>query len=418
MTENNTHEIFIEALHIKDPWYLTEIKFQDNKLIIEVDFKRGAMFEDDDNGNDVAKMYKVYDTKPKTWRHLNFFQFECFIKARTPRIQRDDGRVRLITPPWSGVMNGFTLLFEALIISLVKEMPVSKLAMFLGTYSGKIWKMLELYTLGAQMDEDYSNVKVIGIDETSVSRGHDYISLFVDLHKKRTIFVADGKSSNTVLDFSRELADHNASPDQITETSCDMSPAFIKGINEQLPNAQITFDKFHISKIINNGVDEVRRIEARNNPLLKNSRYVFLKNDENLTKKQRTKKDELKISKINLKSLKALQMRENFQQIYKAKTVDDFTFLLEKWYSWVIRSRLIPMKKVAKTIKHHWEGIIRWKASQINNGILEGLNSVLQAAKRKARGYGREHFKTMAYLLTGKLDFSKVNKLCSTHSFL
>ena len=139
-----------------------------------------------------------------------------------------------------------------------------------------------------------------------------------------------------------------------------------------------------------------------------------------MTAKERAKKEELtelSMGSLNLKSMQAMQIRENFQAIYLANSVDDFESLLDKWHSWTIKSKLEPMIKAAKTIKNHWEGIVRWKVSQINNGILEGLNSVLQAAKRKARGYGAEHFITMAYFLTGKLNFSKVNKFCSTHSF-
>jgi len=115
------------------------------------------------------------------------------------------------------------------------------------------------------------------------------------------------------------------------------------------------------------------------------------------------------LPKLNLKSVKAMHIRETFQQIYSADTPEEFERLLTKWYGWITRCRIPQMLKVAKTIKSHWSGILRWKDSQINNGILEGLNSVLQAAKRKARGYKAVHFKTIAYLLTGKLDFSKVN---------
>ncbi len=112
----------------------------------------------------------------------------------------------------------------------------------------------------------------------------------------------------------------------------------------------------------------------------------------------------------NLKSITALQMRENFQQIYHADDENTFIALLESWYLWVSQSGMDPMEDAAKTIKNHWDGIVAWKESQINNGILEGLNSVVQAAKRKARGYGKKHFKTIAYLMTGKLDFTKINK--------
>jgi len=171
-------------------------------------------------------------------------------------------------------------------------------------------------------------------------------------------------------------------------------------------------NKFHILKIINEGVDKVRRAEAINNPLLKGARYVFLKNESNLTAKQKQKKEELSLAKLNLKSVRAMNIRETFQQIYSAKSPDEFEQLLTKWYGWITRCQLPAMVKVAKTIKRHWDGILRWKESQINNGLLEGLNSILQAAKRKARGYKKKHFKTIAYLLTGKLDLSQVNINC------
>ena len=121
------------------------------------------------------------------------------------------------------------------------------------------------------------------MDETSATKGHDYITLFVDLEEKRTLFIADGKDSETVNDFVDALQEHKGSAEQIKQVSCDMSRAFIKGVRELLPSAEITFDKFHIIKIINEAVDSVRREETKTNPLLKGARYVFLKNKSNLT---------------------------------------------------------------------------------------------------------------------------------------
>jgi transposase len=414
----NIDKFFSKILEISAPWYIKSVTVINNKIVIEVDFKRGSIFEDNDPDSKICKSYKVFSTVVKEWRHLDIMQYECYIKARTPKIKRDDGRVRLINPPWAGIINGFTLLLESYIIKLSREMTVHKIAKLINTYDNKIWNMLDIYTNGAKMDNDYNAIDVVGIDETSVARGHQYITLFVDLKTKRTIFISEGKSNKTIVNFAKDLKEHNANSNQIKEVSCDMSPAFVKGVKENLPNAQITFDKFHIAKIINEAVNKVRKQEVKKHSILKNSKYVLLKNKSNLNKKQKEKMKELSISKLNLKSMKALQMRENYQEIYKSKTSKEFQNNLKNWYYWLTHSKLKPMIKVAKTIKKHWDGIIRWKESQINNGILEGLNSILQAAKRKARGYKAKHFITMAYLLTGKLDFSKVNKYCVTSSFL
>ena len=408
-------ELFRSALGIASPWYIESLKFDTEKsrLDIFINFHKGATFRDNKEC-DPAQEYKAYDTLSKTWRHLNFFQHECYLHARVPRIKRADGKVRLIPPPWSGKLNGFTLLFEAFLIQMCRSMPVHHVSKLTGASDYRLWTLLEVYVNATRFDEDYSDLHTVGIDETSAAKGHDYITLFVDLPERKTVFIADGKGSETVKEFSDDLQERNGSPEQIKQVSCDMSPAFIKGVRVELPAAEVTFDKFHIVKIINEAVDKVRREETKTNPLLKGARYALLKNECNLTSKQKAIRECLCLPRLNLKSYRALQIRETFQQLYTAVSREDFESRLKKWYFWATHSRLEPMIKAAKTIKRHWDGVVQWKDSQINNGLLEGLNSVIQAAKRKARGYKKPHFKIMAYLLTGKLDFSKVNPALPT----
>ena len=397
--------IFTAALGVELPWFVESVEFDSGqrRLDIRLDFKRGSRFEVDDV--DCA----VHDTVDTEWRHLNFFQHECYLHARVPRVNTPDGRVLMVMPPWSGKLAGFTLLFEALLIQLCKHMPVSQVAQMVGVSDYRLWRMLDVYVSAARFSEDYSDVSAVGMDETSIARGHHYITLFVDLLLRRTIHVAEGKGADTVKAFVKDLGQHGGDPKNITDVSCDMSPAFIKGVTEHLPNAKITFDKFHILKIINEAVDEVRREEAKTNPLLAGSRYIFLKNEANLSAKQREKKAELTIANLNLKSMEALRMRENFQAIYRVVTSGLFVKYLRAWVKWVGSCGLKPMENAAAMVLRHWDGIVRWKQSLINNGLLEGLNSTVQAAKRKARGYKIQHLITMTYLLTGKLNLAKVN---------
>ena len=226
----NIEQLFSEALGVVSPWYIKSVNFnsEQKKLDIEVDFKKGSEFEDTD-----TKTYKAYDTIRKTWRHLNFFEHECYLHCRTPRIRTTSGTTRLIMPPWSGVMNGFTLLFEALIMKLAKQMPVNNVADLLKISDDKIWQMLDVYINAAGFNQDFSDIEVIGVDETSVQRGHQYISLFVDLKQKRTIFIAEGKDSGVITDFSIYLKEHNGCAKHITDVSCDMSsPAFIRPLSK------------------------------------------------------------------------------------------------------------------------------------------------------------------------------------------
>ena len=407
-------ELFEKALGIQKPWYVKSLEFdpEAKRLDIAIDFEKGALFDyEDKKSGKVYKELKAYDTVEKEWRHLNFFEHECYLKARVPRIHLPDGKVRRAKTPWEGVSQGFTLLFEAMLLQLAVAMPVRSIGKLVSVRDEKVWEMLHRYIDQTHRKEDFSKIETIGMDETSKAKGHHYITLFVDMKEKRTIYVTEGKSAQTLHDFKEALESHQGSAAQIRQVSCDMSPAFIKGVEETLPNAQITFDKFHILKLINKAVDEVRKAEVKEQPLLKGTKYVWLKNREHLTPKQQEKLQALTLSTLNLKTFRALRIREAFQAIYEAQSKEVFEQLLKKWYFWATHSGLEPIKQVAKTIKNHWEGILSWFESRINNGILEGLNSLIQATKAKARGYRTfRNYKIMVYLLTGKLDFSGINR--------
>ena len=414
-------QLFAKALMVEKPWFIDRINFDlpKSQLDIYIDFERGSTFSYKDVELAVDGQFKAYDTCEKTWRHLNFFQYKCFLHAYIPRVDVGNGKVRQVQAPWEGNAMGFTLLFEALVLQLVKLLPVHQVAILLSTYDLKLWNIMHTYTDKCRELEDFSTVEKVGVDETAARRGHDYVSLFVDLDEKKTIFATEGKGSETVEAFVKDLKEHKGKPEQIKEVSCDMSPAFIKGVTENLPEAQIVFDHFHVIKIINEAVDQVRREEARTNPLLKSNRYIFLKNRENHTAKQKETFEELSLSRTNLKTMSAYHIKEVFQQLYHTSNPQEFLKLLNKWYFWATHSRLEPIKQAAYTIKRHWYGIINWAFYKIDNGILEGFNSIFQAAKAKARGYkSTATIKTVIYILTGKLDFAKINPACATHSLL
>ena len=412
-------DLFAKALLVEKPWFVHDINFDQTagKLEIWIDFERGSSFYYEDKELGIEGHFKAYDTTEKTWRHLNFFQYQCYLHAWIPRVDLGNGKIRQVQAPWEGHAPGFTLLFEALILELVKVMPVHNVCQVLDVYDNKLWKMIKAYTNKARAEEDYSEVTVVGIDETSVRKNHVYVSLFVDIEEKRTIFVTEGRDHTVIQAFVSDLVAHGGQPDNIEQVSCDMSPAFIKGVEANLPNASVVFDRFHVSKVINEAVDKVRKSEVEKNPILKGSKYIFLKNRENLTTYQKQQLEGIRLSGLNLKTMKALNIREAFQQIYQAPTAEMFDKLLRKWYFWATHSRIEPIKEAAYTIQRHWDGIVNWFDYKISNGILEGFNSIFQAAKAKARGYRRyDTIKAIIYLLTGKLDFSKINPHYATHS--
>jgi transposase len=311
--------------------------------------------------------------------------------------------VKQIGVPWAREDSGFTLLFEAYVMSMVMVMPVNNVAQRVKEHDTRLWRIVLHYVERARDRSVFSAVIRAAFDETSARRGHDYVTLFSDLDTRRVIFVADGKDSGTVEAFAADLIAHGGDPKAIAEVCIDMSAAFIKGTADHLPNAEITFDKFHAVKIINEAVDAVRRSEQKTRPELNKTRYIWLKNSTNLTQPQQDTLGSL--SNSNLKTARAYQMRLTFQDLYTQPTRADAEVFLKKWYYWATHSRLQPMIDAAKTVKRHWDGILRWFDSKIANGFMEGINSLVQAAKAKARGYrSTRNLKAIIYLIAGKLE--------------
>ena len=183
----------------------------------------------------------------------------------------------------------------------------------------------------------------------------------------------------------------------------DMSPAFISGVSEQLPEASITFDKFHVIQALNKAQDEVRRMEQKMNPLLTSSRYIWLKNPENLTAKQKELLETLRYE--NLKTAKVYQMKMTFQDIYRNIAEPEAAEeAIKKWLAWAVRSRLEPIKKFAQMVKIHFQGIMRYFTTGLTSGTMEGINSRIQGIKRRARSFRNiNNFIAMIYLDTAGL---------------
>ena len=178
------------------------------------------------------------------------------------------------------------------------------------------------------------------------------------------------------------------------------------GVTGNLTEAEITFDRFHVMKLIGDAVDQVRRAEVKARPELRGTRYVWTKNEPNLTAKQSTILDTL--SQTNLKTARAWRMRHAFQDIYAQPTRGWGEMVFDKWIGWAKRSRLEPMKAVARTMEKHREGILAWFDSRISNGVIEDIHSLVQAAKAKARGYRNSRtLKAVTDMVAGKLDLKR-----------
>ena len=407
----DTTSLFTAALQLSDPWSVSGVEFRDGtddrrELHITIGFAPGSRFHCPETGCGEASC-PAHDTTERTWRHLNFFQYKAFIHAGVPRVACPEHGVRTVTVPWARPGSGFTLLFEAMVVELAKSQPVADIAEQVGEHDTRLWRFIRHYVDEARSYEDYTGVEAIGIDETS-RRGHRYITVVADLVERDVVCVVPGKDANTVKEFARDFMDHNGDPDRVRLVTCDMSLGFAKGIREHLPNAAKVIDKFHVVKHANEAVDRAGKAEGRHNALLKRTKYLWLRNESSLTELQLETKRGLQ--KQRLKTARACRMRETLQDIYadsasRAEAEAGFRALC----SWMMHSRLEPMKALARQLRRHWDDILAYFDHRRTNAVLEGLNSVIQHVKTRARGFrNMEYFSTMIYLTCGRLDLRTV----------
>ena len=397
--------LFERALGLEWPWRVerTEFDAAERRLDLHLDFEAGGTFACPSCGRGGCK---AHDASGKRWRHLDFFQHRAYLHARVPRVRCPACGVKQARVPWAEPGSGFTPWFEALVVALAREMPVRAVARLVGEHDTRLWRLLKRRVGEARADVDFSGVRAVAVDETACRRGHDYITLFADLDRSRLLYATPGRDAAVVHRFREDLEAHGGHAGQIRDLCMDMSAAYMKGAREAFPEAGITFDRFHVQRLMNRAVDEVRRQERKERPELNRTRYLWLKRRSKLTASQRRWLGELlDPSRRGLKTALAYRIKLAFETFWNLPPRLAATYL-EKWCSWAGESGLQPVIDAAKTIRKHWDGILLWFRSRISNGMIEGINSLVQAAKARARGYRTtENFITIAYLVCGKLNF-------------
>ena len=406
----NSERLFELALGLASPWLISSVAFVEkddgrSQLEIELSFTRGAKFKDVS-----GVLCPVHDTIEREWQHLDFFQHRCILRARVPRIRTSAGKVKQVPVPWARPGSGFTLLFEAFALCLVEcETPVKRAASVLQVYPQRVWKVFDYWMERARERDDQSKVETLGIDETSSKKGHAYVTLAADMKERRVIFATPGKNAETVSRLTEHLKSKNVPAGQIKKVCIDMSPAFISGVQKEFPNADVVFDRFHVNKMLNEAMDEVRRRERAEHQALKHHKYTFLKKPENLTDKQKIQKAQLIIDYPTLGE--AVRLKELFDDFWQFHDKELAMGWLNWWCDLVEESGVQPFKKFVNTLKAHWTGVVNYIEAKISNGVLEGINGKVQLAKRRARGYRNiNNFINMIHFIAGKLEFDYPHK--------
>ena len=283
------------------------------------------------------------------------------------------------------------------------------------------------YIKDARAKDDMRGVRHIGVDETRVRKGHEYITVVHDLEAKRLRYACPGRDHETLKAFAKDLAAHGGDPAAVEHACMDMSAAYTKGVAQALPKASISYDRFHVIALANEAMDAVRRDEMRASPAavreavgatdkkgVKRLFWAMRKNPENWNRKQIDTMHWLQRS--NLNSARAWRLKQALRAVYAhAVQHNDETLArqeLKAWLSWARRCRLESFKRLATTLIERLDGVVRGMLDGRSNAFVEAMNGLLQQTKTAARGFrDTDNFISIAYLRMSKLKHLPDNPL-------
>jgi transposase len=349
---------------------------------------------------------KVHDYHEATWRHLDTMQLETVIHAKVPRVKLSDGSTRMLPVPWAHG-RGWTLAFECFAIQVLSSgATINEAATLLGLNWRQANGIMQRAVERGLLRREIKQVTHLGIDEKSFRKRHRYGTLINDIDEGKVLEVVEGRKAEDGIRALKGLGNEICS--KVTAVAMDMSGAYISAVTQQCPQADIVFDRWHVRSLLGDMIDQVRRAEhrdllAQGDKRLTGTRYWFLSNPENLTRKQRASFAILQTQ--NLQTAKAWRYQANFEGFWRARTVAEAETYFKQWYQGAVRCSLEPVKRVARTLKSHLPGLLNYTRHRITNALSESLNSRVQSLKNAARGFHHfASFRVRILFHLGKLD--------------
>ena len=399
-------QLYEQLLGLSAPWSVSrvELEIESNRITVHVECDRGVVWGDPETGCDRAH---VHGWVRREWRHLDTCQFETRIVAEVPRLKYKSGRVEDAAVPWAERYSRITLMLEAFVVRLLQAASsINRVAELIRldwhTVNDVIKRAVER-GLARRAQEPVRN---LGLDEKSFGRGHDYASVLTDLERSRVIDVTPERTLESAQTLLNTL-----SPEQragVRAIAMDMWPAYMSAASSMLPGADIVHDKFHVSKYLNDAVDQVRRSEhkrlkAQGESPLTGTKYAWLKS---LPDKRCAEAVEFRcLYQANLKTSRAWSLKESFAAFWDYRYRKSAESYFDAWSTRAMRSRLAPIKKVTLMLRRHKQGLLNYAKHRITNAAAEGFNSIIQTIKANARGFRSfDNFRIRILFFCGKLD--------------
>ncbi|MDZ7661053.1 ISL3 family transposase [Thiohalophilus sp.] len=408
--------LYEKILGIASPWFVSGIKFiePDKTVEVHVELEADSPLRCPTCGRPTPR----YDKRRRRWWHLDTCQFKTQVEADVPCVQCPEHGVQTIEVPWAQDNARYTVLFEAMVILLLKENTASAVSRQMGLSWNAVDGIMQRAVQRGLSRRGTPALAHLGIDEVAFQKRHEYVTVVNDAHGN-VLHVADDRRGASLNDFYGQLSD--AQKAQIQSISMDMWPAYIRATLEHIPDAEdkIAFDKFHVNQHLNQAVDAVRKQEHRQrmkqgDATLKGTKYGWLRNAADLRRQLR--QELVQLSRVARQTGRAWAIKEHAKGLWHYLRRSWAERAWQQWYQWAIRSRLAPIKKVARMVKQHLWGIINAIVLNVINARAESINSKIKMLKDKARGFrNRARFKTTILFHFGGLSLMPRKYEMGTH---
>jgi transposase len=399
-----TKDFFNLILDFGEEWVITKVEVDHKKHEIYLYLEYISNSYEDPDTLEKAVLYD--HTELRQWRHLDILDYKSYVRCRIPRVKCDNGKIKHIAIGWANKYDRHTYHFEIKVIDLLQiTKNQTKTAEFMNCGFRLVNKIMHRATERGMKGRRLSRLPFehISIDEKSFRSGHNYVTVIS--HPQSGVVIDVGQDRDT--ESVERLLENTFTKEQLTNintVSMDMWRPYINSVTNKMPDAEIVHDKFHLIQYLNKSIDKVRRREVYGNEILRNSRYVLLKNEENLTEKQRVKYDMIKDS--NLQVTKAWQIRENFKSLFDYYNEENGAIeLLKNWANDSYMKGIKEVNKVILMFLDHARGVVNALISNLNNAMAERLNGKIQEIKVTSRGYRKfKNFRSAILFFHGGLN--------------
>lgn len=402
--------LYQEILGDTKPWVVSEVQLDAEKQTVEVNLtlRPKAIW----GCPECQHRMHVKEWRTRQWRHLDSCQFQTILVASVPVVECPEHGAQTVQVPWAEGSSRFTMFFERFAIEVLQACNTSRAGELLGITWDQADGIKQRAVKRGLARRDLSELERVCVDEKAVGRGHDYVTVVTGIieGEPKVLYLGDGRGEEGLNGFWEILGPTGCA--RIKAVSMDMSQSYQNSTARYCPDAELVFDPFHIMKMLNKAVDDVRRTEMmlgtkRVQASLKKTRQLWLWGEENLPERHADRFDELKES--TLKTARAWRLKELWRTFKQCVDMDDGLAFFKRWYGLAMRSKLEPVKRVARLLKKHLAGIVTVLKYRFCNAMAEGINSRIQLMVQKARGYrNRARLKTDILFHLGGLNLNPV----------